>query len=206
MALRRQSLSPTANLLRNSRLFSLPNPLPRPVVGETVGAGITKASDSATLPYPTHQAIVTTRSSLARGDWGLKRNLPARARVLQSSDPVLRILGAEERARVVTALDYPDFIGLLSRARLAVTDSGGVQREAYALSVPCVTLRDETEWTETVDAGWNRLVGADAGAIRDALRNARPAAAKPPIFGVGDAARRITSALEAYAANAHLSR
>ena len=91
MALRRQSLSPTANLLRNSRLFSLPNPLPRPVVGETVGAGITKASDSATLPYPTHQAIVTTRSSLARGDWGLKRNLPARARVLQSSDPVLRI-------------------------------------------------------------------------------------------------------------------
>jgi hypothetical protein len=91
MALRRQSLSPTANLLRNSRLFSLPNPLPRPVVGETVGAGITKASDSATLPYPTHQAIVTTRSSLSRGDWGLKRNLPARSRVLQSSDPVLRI-------------------------------------------------------------------------------------------------------------------
>ncbi|KAG9203499.1 hypothetical protein G6514_002866 [Epicoccum nigrum] len=91
MALRRQSLSPTANLLRNSRLFSLPNPLPRPVVGETVGAGITKASDSATLPYPTHQAIVTTKSSLSRGDWGLKRNLPARSRVLQSSNPVLRI-------------------------------------------------------------------------------------------------------------------
>lgn len=91
MALRRQSLSPTANLLRNSRLFSLPNPLPRPVVGETTGAGITKASDSATLPYPTHQAIATTKSSLARGDWGLKRNLPARSHVLQTSDPVLRI-------------------------------------------------------------------------------------------------------------------
>ncbi|KAF2999805.1 hypothetical protein E8E13_006452 [Curvularia kusanoi] len=91
MALRRQNLSPTANLLRNSRLFSLPNPLPRPVVGETIGAGITKASDSATLPYPTHQAIATTKSSLARGDWGLKRNLPSRSRVLQTSDPVLRI-------------------------------------------------------------------------------------------------------------------
>ncbi|XPT00404.1 hypothetical protein M3J09_009557 [Ascochyta lentis] len=91
MALRRQSLSPTANLLRNSRLFSLPNPLPRPSVGETHGAGVTKASDSATLPYPTHQAITTTKSSLARGDWGLKRNLPARSRLLQTSDPVLRI-------------------------------------------------------------------------------------------------------------------
>jgi hypothetical protein len=91
MALRRQSLSPTANLLRNSRLFALPNPLPRPNVGETYGAGITKASDSATLPYPTHQAITTTKSSLARGDWGLKRPLPSRSRLVQVSDPVLRI-------------------------------------------------------------------------------------------------------------------
>ncbi|KAH6611843.1 mitochondrial ribosomal protein subunit-domain-containing protein [Boeremia exigua] len=90
MALR-QSASPTAHLLRNSRLFSLPTPLPRPVVGETSGAGVTKASDSATLPYPTHQAIATTKSSLARGDWGLKRNLPARSRMLQTSDPVLRV-------------------------------------------------------------------------------------------------------------------
>lgn len=87
----RNRLSPTANLLRNSRLFSLPNPLPRPNVGKTTGAGNTKASDSATLPYPTHQAITTTKSSLARGDWGLKRNLPARSHLLQTSDPVLRI-------------------------------------------------------------------------------------------------------------------
>lgn len=91
MALRRQSLSPTANLLRNSRLFALPNPLPRPNVGETYGAGVTRASDTATLPYPTHQAIATTKSSLARGDWGLKRPLPARSRLLQVSDPVLRV-------------------------------------------------------------------------------------------------------------------
>jgi hypothetical protein len=91
MALRRQSLSPTANLLRNSRLFSLPNPLPRPNVSETSGAGITRASDTATLPYPTHQAIATTKSSLARGDWGLKRPLPSRSHLVQVSDPVLRV-------------------------------------------------------------------------------------------------------------------
>ena len=91
MSLSRQSLSPTANLLRNSRLFSLPNPLPRPPVSETYGAGISKASDTATLPYPTHQAIATTKSSLARGDWGLKRPIPSRSHIVQTSDPVLRI-------------------------------------------------------------------------------------------------------------------
>lgn len=91
MALNRQSLSPTAHLLRNSRLFSLPKPLPRPPVSETFGAGITKASDTATLPYPTHQAIATTKASLARGDWGLKRPIPSRSHLVQVSDPVLRV-------------------------------------------------------------------------------------------------------------------
>lgn len=91
MALRRQNLSPTANLLRNSRLFSLPNPLPRPIVAQPNGAGSVKASDTATLPYPTHQAIATTPSSLARGDWGFKRPLPKRSRLLQTSNPVVRI-------------------------------------------------------------------------------------------------------------------
>ncbi len=92
MALRRQSLSPAAALLRNSRLFSLPNPLPRPQVGDPLGGGgIIKASDTATLPYPTHQAITTTPASLARGDWGLKRPLPNKSYLLKVSDPVLRI-------------------------------------------------------------------------------------------------------------------
>ncbi|KAF2730841.1 hypothetical protein EJ04DRAFT_514969 [Polyplosphaeria fusca] len=91
MSLSRQSLSPGANLLRNSRLFSLPNPLPRPSVAETSGVGIVRVSESATLPYPTHQAIATTHASLARGDWGLKRPLPARSHVLQTSNPVVKI-------------------------------------------------------------------------------------------------------------------
>lgn len=91
MALSRQNLSPTANLLRNSRLFSLPKPLPKPLVSTAMGAGIAKASETATLPYPTHQAIATTKASLARGDWGLKRNLPSKSYLVQVSDPVLRI-------------------------------------------------------------------------------------------------------------------
>ncbi|KAE8865700.1 hypothetical protein PTNB73_02794 [Pyrenophora teres f. teres] len=91
MSLSRQSLSPTANLLRNSRLFSLPNPLPRPHVSESYGAGVIRESNTATLPYPTHQAIATTKSSLARGDWGLKRPIPSRSHIVQVSDPVLKV-------------------------------------------------------------------------------------------------------------------
>ncbi|RMZ73360.1 Mitochondrial ribosomal MRP51 [Pyrenophora seminiperda CCB06] len=91
MTLSRQSISPTANLLRNSRLFSLPNPLPRPTVSENFRASVIKASDTATLPYPTHQAIATTKPSLARGDWGLKRPIPSRSHLVQVSDPVLRV-------------------------------------------------------------------------------------------------------------------
>ncbi|KAK7182433.1 hypothetical protein DPSP01_014010 [Paraphaeosphaeria sporulosa] len=91
MALRRQSLSPTANLLRNSRLFSLPNPLPKPPVTESYGAGTQKISDTATLPFPTHQAIATTPKSLARGDWGLKRPLPSRSRIVQKANPVVKV-------------------------------------------------------------------------------------------------------------------
>src|SRR5689334_15181708 len=93
MSLRRQSLSPTANLLRNSRLFSIPNPLPRPPASVQFrdGAGVIKESETATRPFPTHQAIATTPKSAARGDWGLKRPLPVRSRLLQSGDPVVRV-------------------------------------------------------------------------------------------------------------------
>ena len=83
-----QRLSPTAHLLRTSRLFSLPPPLPRPA--PSIGAIITFGSDTATLPYPTHAAIETTPSSLARGDWGLKRSLPLKS-TTATTTPVIRV-------------------------------------------------------------------------------------------------------------------
>ncbi|MCJ1485698.1 hypothetical protein MMC06_005873 [Schaereria dolodes] len=83
-----QRLSPTAKLLRGSRLFSLPPPLPKP--SHDPAATSTHASDTATLPYPTRAAIETTQSSLSRGDWGLKRPLPQQSTAVTST-PTIRV-------------------------------------------------------------------------------------------------------------------
>ena len=91
---------------------------------------------------------------------------------------------------------YFDMITLEANARLIATDSGGVQREAYFLGKPCITLRDETEWTETVDAGWNMLVGAQPDQILQAWRAFCPPSHQPPIFGDGYAAEKIVTILE----------
>jgi UDP-N-acetylglucosamine 2-epimerase len=84
---------------------------------------------------------------------------------------------------------------LEKNARMILTDSGGVQKEAYILGVPCVTLREETEWVETVEAGWNILVGANRERIVEAVRNFQPTGERPPLFGDGNASRRIVEIL-----------
>ena len=86
-------------------------------------------------------------------------------------------------------------IRLEESSRMILTDSGGVQKEAYWLKVPCLTLRDETEWVETVAAGWNRLVGADEKGIIVAARTFRPRPRHPELYGDGRSARRCLSLL-----------
>ncbi len=86
-------------------------------------------------------------------------------------------------------------LALEQNAALILTDSGGVQKEAYFFAIPCVTLRPETEWVETVAAGWNRLAWGDAEAVLRAARQPWPANPPPPVFGDGHASEHIVAVL-----------
>ncbi len=79
---------------------------------------------------------------------------------------------------------------------MILTDSGGLQKEAYWLGIPCVTLRDETEWVETVASGWNVIAGADRDVIADRIRSFDRPAVRRPLYGEGGAATRCVSLLE----------
>jgi UDP-N-acetylglucosamine 2-epimerase len=94
---------------------------------------------------------------------------------------------------VVEPLGYLEMLALVSGAETVVTDSGGLQKEAYWLGVPCVTLRPNTEWIDTVEAGANRL--AEPEQLAAALAEARFPAGAPTLYGDGHASERIAQAL-----------
>jgi UDP-GlcNAc3NAcA epimerase len=117
------------------------------------------------------------------------------------SAAVMRVHGMSlgSNVTVLQPVGYLAMLALERSAHAIATDSGGVQKEAYLAGVPCITLRTETEWVETVEAGWNRVAGDDPTTLRDALADpafmdrGRP---RPELFGDGQAAGRIVAALE----------
>jgi UDP-N-acetylglucosamine 2-epimerase len=115
-------------------------------------------------------------------------------RVLQ----VYRLRAEGQRVRLIDPVSYLDMLRLEKNAEAILTDSGGIQKEAYWFKVPCITLREETEWVETVRQGWNRLVGSNKEKIVEALihfNGEKPARIQPQLFGNGKAAQRIVQTL-----------
>jgi len=98
--------------------------------------------------------------------------------------------------RMVEPLSYFEMVIMAGDARMILTDSGGLQKEAYWMEVPCVTLREETEWVETVDTGWNRLTGSDPEKIVNAVRNFQRPESHPVLYGNGHAGRQCVELIE----------
>jgi UDP-GlcNAc3NAcA epimerase len=115
-----------------------------------------------------------------------------RARLLDAG--LLAQLEQQDGVRLTEPLSYAEFSALVCQARAVLTDSGGVQKEAYLAGVPCVTLRANTEWVETVDSGWNTLVDLDSDAALAALER-EPPAERPALYGDGHAAERCVEAI-----------
>ncbi len=98
--------------------------------------------------------------------------------------------------KVIQPVGYLEFLRLMKNARTIITDSGGIQKEAYILKVPCITLRENTEWIETVQDGWNVLVGADKERIADACNVDVSNMNYKNHFGRGEASRKIVGVLK----------
>jgi UDP-GlcNAc3NAcA epimerase len=149
-------------------------------------------------PYNTDDPQVLLRILTALEQVGLPMVLPLHPRTRARLDALgeAGTLPSFARLKIVEPLSYLGLLRLQSEASRVFTDSGGIQKEAYFLGVPCVTLRPETEWVETVAAGWNVLVGSDPQRILAAAQAPKPATTGPQVFGDGEASQAIVRALE----------
>ena len=152
---------------------------------------LTKLAEKEPVILPLHPR---TRKILARTLNLEHRTLNLEPRTLNVEHRTLNV-EPFSRPTLLDPVGYFDIIALEKSARMLLTDSGGMQKEAYWLKVPCVTLRDETEWVETVEAGWNVLTGADDKKIINAAQNFTPPQEHPPLYGDGQAAEKILDVL-----------
>lgn len=175
------------------------------LVGDVMADVLAAHTDAIRAEAPTdalpYAVLTIHRAASADDPERLERVLKAVAspsrRVLFPVHPrTARSLGAlPSGVEAMPPESYLRFLGLVSGAEVVLTDSGGLQKEAYLLGVPCITLRDATEWGETIDAGWNLLAGTDPERIRAALAAPPHSDGRPVLYGDGRAAERVAEAL-----------
>lgn len=140
------------------------------------------------------EGILMALSNLATDAAPVLLPLHPRTRAILKSRDLEVLVSRNPALKAIEPVPFLDMIVLEQQASLILTDSGGVQKEAYFQQVPCVTLRNETEWVETIEAGWNQLAGADRARIEQAAAAAKPGR---PIdeYGTGDAAGKVLELL-----------
>jgi len=145
----------------------------------------------------TESEEVLKRILLGLDQLGVKVVLPAHPRIRET---LARIRETTVLGNLVVCepVGYVDSIALQMNARVVLTDSGGVQKEAYVLGTPCVTLRDETEWIETLVDGWNVLAGRDPATIARLGRREAPLSPRRPLYGDGHASAEIARVISSF--------
>ncbi len=140
-------------------------------------------------PYNVDDKNTLTSILSTLGDLGEKIVFPIHPRtkrILDSTD-----FSLDNNIQIIEPQGYLDFLLLQRHAKKIVTDSGGIQKEAYILGTPCITLRHETEWTETIESGWNLLVPSDDNKMLEKISSFNPQKEKPDIFGTKVSSKMI---------------
>ena len=120
---------------------------------------------------------------------------PRTRKVIEQSDTLTRLVQNTSHLHIIDSVSYLDMLLLEKHAALILTDSGGVQKEAYFHHTPCITMRDETEWIETISAGWNMIVGTDTARILHAIQHPKQPQNEITEYGCGKAAANIIQIL-----------
>lgn len=120
---------------------------------------------------------------------------PRTRKVIEQSDTLTRLVQDTPHLHIIDSVSYLDMLLLEKHAALILTDSGGVQKEAYFHHTPCITMRDETEWIETISAGWNTIVGTNTARILHAIQHPKQPQNEITEYGCGKAAANIIQIL-----------
>ncbi len=152
----------------------------------------------ATIHRPSNTDSVKNLSTILESfsEIGKKVIFPVHPRAMKfiKNNNLDKIIG--KNIKMIKPVGYLDFIWLEKNTKKILTDSGGIQKEAYMLKVPCITLRENTEWIETVEDGWNALVGNDKQKILDAVNHFEPAEKQNDHYGKGNASKKIKKIID----------